>query len=104
LADHEGRTGAPRMIQDLVEERLFARRRELFNDLERMFFDTSAPCFHGEAAQGSAVLAAPHEQLSRGDDTVVGNRGFRRFLKVDVDDHFALDEATVAEDARLDGF
>ena len=45
LADQEGRTRAPRAIKDLVEERLFARRRDLFNDLDLVFFDTSALYF-----------------------------------------------------------
>src|SRR5512134_2143219 len=261
LADQEGRTRAPRAIKDLVEERLFARRRDLFNDLDLVFFDTSALYFHGEggqtlgrrgkskdhrpelkqvvigvvidrhgrplcsetwpgnatdvqallpvidrlrarfsigricvvadrgmisartlaeletrgieyilgtrerndaevretvladtsgmvplsipkaagtttdievkevlvrpwdgkgksrryvvcynperaaweAAQRSAIIEALQEQLSRGDKSLVGN-GFRKFLKVVGDDHFALDEAKVAEEAKLDGF
>ena len=57
-----------------------------------------------EAAQRSAIIAALQEQLSRGDKSLVGNSGFRKFLKVVGDDHFALDEAKVAEEAKLDGF
>ena len=34
-----------------MEERLFARRRDLFNDLDLVFFDTSALYFHGEGGQ-----------------------------------------------------
>ena len=30
-----------------MEERLFARRRDLFNDLDLVFFDTSGLYFHG---------------------------------------------------------
>jgi DDE family transposase len=262
LADQDGRTRSPRCTKDLIEERLFARRRDLFNDLELVFFDTSALYFHGEggetlgargkskdhrpelkqvvigvvidrhgrplcsetwpgnatdvqallpvidrlrqrfaigricvvadrgmisartlaeldargieyilgtrersdaevresvltdtaamvplcipkasgtttdievkevwvrpwdgkgkprryvvcynparaawdAAQRGAIIAALQEQLSRGDKSLVGNSGFRKFLKVIGDDHFALDEAKVAEEARLDGF
>jgi hypothetical protein len=261
LADQEGRTRAPRAIKDLVEERLFAKRRDLFNDLDLVFFDISALYFHGEggqrlgrrgkskdhrpelrqvvigvvvdrhgrplcsetwpgnatdvqallpvidrlrqrfaigricvvadrgmisartlaeleergiayilgtrerndaevresvltdtaamvplsipkaagtttdiavkevlirpwdgkgkprryvvchnparaafdAAQRSAIIAALQEQLSRGGKSLVGNSGFRKFLKVIGDDHFALDEAKVAEEAKLDG-
>jgi hypothetical protein len=56
-----------------------------------------------DAAQRSAIIAALQEQLSRGDKSLVGNSGFRKFLKVIGDDHFALDEAKVAEEAKLDG-
>ena len=262
LADQNGRTRAPRCTKDLIEERLFAQRRDLFNDLDLVFFDTSALYFHGdggetlgahdkskdhrpdlkqvvigvvidrhgrplcsetwpgnatdvqallpvidrlrqrfaigricvvadrgmisartlaeldargieyilgtrersdaevresvltdtaamvplsipkasgsttdievkevlvrpwdgkgkprryvvcynparaawEAAQRGAIIAALQEHLSRGDKSLVGNSGFRKFLKVVGDDHFALDEAKVAEEARLDGF
>ena len=262
LADQDGRTRAPRATKDLIEEQLFARRRDLFNDLDLVFFDTSALYFHGEggealgrrgkskdhrpdlkqvvigvvidrhgrplcsetwpgnatdvqallpvidrlrarfcigricvvgdrgmisartlaeleergidyilgarerndaevrgtvladtaamvplsipkaagattdievkevlvrpwdgkgksrryvvcynperaaweAAQRAAIVTALREQLSRGDKSLVGNSGFRKFLKVVGDDHFALDEAKVAEEARLDGF
>ena len=261
LADQEGRTRAPRAIKDLVEERLFAKRRDLFNDLDLVFFDISALYFHGEggqrlgrrgkskdhrpelrqvvigvvvdrhgrplcsetwpgnatdvqallpvidrlrqrfaigricvvadrgmisartlaeleergiayilgtrerndaevresvltdtaamvplsipkaagtttdiavkellirpwdgkgkprryvvchnparaafdAAQRNAIIAALQEQLSRGGKSLVGNSGFRKFLKVIGKDHFALDEAKVAEEAKLDG-
>lgn len=44
LADQEGRTRAPRAIKDLVEERLFARRRDLFNDLDLVFLDAASDC------------------------------------------------------------
>ena len=57
-----------------------------------------------EAAQRTAIIAALQEQLSRGDKSLVGNSGFRKFLKVVGDHHFALDEAKVAEEAKLDGF
>lgn len=34
-----------------MEERLFARRRDLLNDLDLVFFDTSALYFHGEGGE-----------------------------------------------------
>ena len=41
--------------------------------------------------------------MAQGDKTLVGNSGYRRYLKVVGDDHFALDEAKVADEARYDG-
>src|SRR5258706_7509392 len=38
-----------------------------------------------------------------GDKALVGNSGFRRYLKTVSAEHFAVDEARVAEDARFDG-
>ena len=51
LADQNGRTRAPRCTKDLIEERLFAKRRDLFNDLDLVFFDTSALYFHGDGGE-----------------------------------------------------
>ena len=39
---------APRCTKDLVEEALFARRRDLFSCLELVFFDTTSIYFEGE--------------------------------------------------------
>ncbi len=39
---------APRTNKDLIEEALFARRRDLFTDLEMVFFDTTSIYFEGQ--------------------------------------------------------
>jgi len=47
--EQEGRTPfSPRCTKDVVEERLFARRRDLFTDLQLVFFDTTSIYFEGE--------------------------------------------------------
>ncbi len=38
---------APRCIKDMIEERLYDRRRDLFTDLSLVFMDTTSLCFHG---------------------------------------------------------
>ncbi len=52
-AEQNGRTLVARCIKDLVEERLFARRRSLFADLSVVFMDTTSLYFEGE---GGATL------------------------------------------------
>jgi hypothetical protein len=56
-----------------------------------------------EAADREAIVAALREQLRRGDKALVGNKGYRRYLSGGGPDHFRIDEAKVAEDARYDG-
>ena len=51
LAEQDGRTLAPRCMKDLVEERLFARRRDLFADLSVVFMDTTSLYFEGEGGE-----------------------------------------------------
>jgi transposase len=49
------------------------------------------------------IVTALREQLRQGDKSLVGNKGYRRYLKVEGEGHFALDEAKIAEEARYDG-
>ncbi len=56
-----------------------------------------------DRADREAIVAGLREQLHRGDKSLVGNQGYRRFLKVEGPGHFAVDEARIAADARYDG-
>jgi transposase len=42
---------APRTNKDLIEEALFARRRDLFSDLDIVFFDTTSIYFEGQGGE-----------------------------------------------------
>ena len=42
---------APRCVKDLIEERLFDRRRDLFTDLSAVFMDTTSLSFYGEGGE-----------------------------------------------------
>jgi transposase len=50
-----------------------------------------------------AIVAALREQLTQGDKALVGNKGYRRYLKVEGQGHFVIDEAKLEEEARYDG-
>ena len=56
-----------------------------------------------DAAERAAIVAALERQLARGDKALVGNTGYRRYLKTIRDDHFAIDRDKVEEDKRFDG-
>jgi Transposase DDE domain len=51
LADQSGATRAERRTKDVIEEKLFARRRSLFSDLSVMLFDTTSLYFHGAGGE-----------------------------------------------------
>ncbi len=55
-----------------------------------------------DAADRAAIVAALREQLKRGDKSLVGNRGYRKYLKGQ-GPHFAIDEAKLKAEARYDG-
>jgi transposase len=56
-----------------------------------------------DAADRQAIVASLREQLRNGDKSLVGNKGYRRYLDGDDSSHFEIDEAKIAEDARYDG-
>ena len=56
-----------------------------------------------DAADREAIVAAVRQQLRSGDKSLVGNKGYRRYLAGSGPDHFQVDEAKIAEDARYDG-
>jgi len=50
-SEQAGRTLVPRCIKDLIEERLFACRRDLFSDLSVVFMDTTSLYFEGRGGK-----------------------------------------------------
>ena len=56
---------APRCIKDLIEERLFERRHDLFSDLSLVFMDTTSLSFYG--AGGDSLGAYGHSKDHRAD-------------------------------------
>jgi transposase len=56
---------APRTNKDLIEEALFTRRRDLFSDLDLVFFDTTSIYFEGEG--GETIGRRGHSKDHRPD-------------------------------------
>jgi len=56
-----------------------------------------------DAADREAIVAALREQLRSGDKSLVGNKGYRRYLGGGDSPGFRIDEAKIAEEARYDG-
>jgi hypothetical protein len=56
-----------------------------------------------DAQQREAILSGLRAKLAQGDKALVGNSGFRRYLKTVSAERFAIDEARVVDDARFDG-
>lgn len=56
-----------------------------------------------DAHDREAIVEHLRQQLKQGDKSLVGNKGYRRYLKVEGRSHFAIDENLVQEDARFDG-
>ena len=55
-----------------------------------------------EATEREAILSALSERLKRGDKSLIGNKGYRRYLKTQ-GARFTIDEQKILEEARYDG-
>jgi transposase len=56
-----------------------------------------------DAHDRDAIVAHLRQQLRQGDKSLVGNKGYRRYLKVEGDGHFQIDEDQLKAEARYDG-
>jgi len=56
-----------------------------------------------DAADRQAIVEHLRQQLKRGDKDLIGNQGYRKYLRVEEGQHFTMDEAKIKEEARYDG-
>jgi hypothetical protein len=56
-----------------------------------------------DAHDRAAIVEALTKQLKCGDKSLVGNKGYRKFLTKEGEGRFAIDEAKIKDDARFDG-
>ena len=56
-----------------------------------------------DAADRAAIVESLKEKLKNGDKSLVGNKGYRRYLKSAGQQHFTIDEAKLVEEQRFDG-
>ena len=58
-------SGSPRCLKDLIEEELFERRRDLFTEVDLVFFDTTSLYFEGRG--GESIGKRGHNKDHRPD-------------------------------------
>jgi len=56
-----------------------------------------------DAETRARILESLKDKLLYGDNALVGNKGYRRYLSAAGENHFTIDEKKVASDARYDG-
>ena len=77
--------------------------KEVKIDGRRYVVCVNAEEVESDRVKREKIVAALREQLRKGDKSLVGNKGYRQYLHVAGDSHFAIDEAKVADEARYDG-
>jgi hypothetical protein len=56
-----------------------------------------------DATDRQAIVESLREKLKNGDKSLVGTKGYRRYLKSGGKQHFTIDEAKLLEEQRFDG-
>lgn len=56
-----------------------------------------------DRATREAIVASLREKLSRGEKSLVGNKGYRKYVKTTGEDHFEVDEEKMEQEKRYDG-
>jgi Transposase DDE domain len=56
-----------------------------------------------DAGDREAIVESLREKLRRGEKSLVGNKGYRRYLTSTGSDHFQIDEAKIKQEVRYDG-
>jgi hypothetical protein len=77
--------------------------KDVYVEGRRYVVCVNAEEVESDRARREALVASLREQLAKGDKALVGNKGYRRYLKVEGEGHFALDETKLTEEARYDG-
>jgi transposase len=116
--------GARMRKQDEVRERVLADRKrfrvvhgprekstdpaplkvkEVWIDERRYVVCVNPEEVDSDRQRRQAIVEQLREQLHRGDKSLVGNKGYRRYLKLEGQGHFVVDEAKLEEEARYDG-
>ena len=72
LAEREPGSPSPRRTKDLIEEALFARRRDLFTDLDLVFFDTTSVFFTGDGGESLGQYGKSKDRRSDCKQMVLG--------------------------------
>ena len=72
LGECEPDAPSPRRTKDLIEEELFARRRDLFSDLDLVFFDTTSLFFTGDGGETLGQYAKSKDRRNDCKQMVLG--------------------------------
>ena len=101
-----GRAGA---YKEVVPERSHAKDpaplkvKEVWQDGRRYIVCLNEEQRRKDAFDRKAIVDHLREQLKRGEKSLVGNKGYRKFLATSGESRFEIDEEKIKSEARYDG-
>ncbi|MCG2660867.1 MAG: IS1634 family transposase [Kiritimatiellae bacterium] len=77
--------------------------REVFVEGRRYIVCLNEEERRKDARDRKAIVKHLRRQLKQGDKSLIGNKGYRRYLKVEGEGHFKIDVERIKGEARFDG-
>lgn len=77
--------------------------KEVVRDGKRYIVCRNQEQARKDRADREAIVAALGDQLKQGDKSLVGNKGYRKYLRTAGPSHFAIDTDKIESEARFDG-
>jgi len=77
--------------------------REVFVESRRYIVCLNEEERRKDARDRKAIVKHLRQKLKQGDKSLIGNKGYRRYLKVEGEGHFKIDKERIKGEARFDG-
>jgi transposase len=97
-----GRSGRYQDVVEAGQEKAPLKVKEVWNNGRRYIVCLNEDQATKDRHDRSAILASLREKLKAGDKALVGNKGYRRYLRTS-GEHFQIDEEKIHEEERFDG-
>ena len=104
LGRHGGRYEEVQFEREGAEDPLLLKVKEVRIEGRRYIVCLNPEQAKKDAADRKAIVKSLGEKLKQGEKALVGNKGYRKYLKTDTEaKRFSIDEEKMKEEARYDG-
>jgi len=97
------RAGRYRVVESGTKKKSPLKVKEVFLDKERYIVCLNEVQARKDAYDRQVILDSLSSKLKQGDKSLIGNKGYKRYLKCTGEAHFTIDEKKIQEEARFDG-
>lgn len=97
------RAGRYKVVEPGSDRKSPMKVKEVVHDGRRYIVCLNETQARKDAHDRLAIVAALREKLRQGDKSLVGNKGFRKYVKTPAKGHFAIDSDKIRKESRFDG-
>ena len=97
------RAGRYRVVEPGAKKKSPLKVKEVFLDNQRYIVCLNEIQARKDAYDRQIIIDSLKNKLKQGDKSLVGNKGYKKYLKCTSEAHFTIDEKKIQEEARFDG-